>query len=102
MYATTVMAIVAMATAEPGGGTQITFPHKWGKEVSPCGGGNSPMESEEDATLTTGLWAFERRIATEHPTSPKQKGGTEVRSLLAKEAANPVTTNEYAHFGALT
>ena len=101
MYATTVMVIVAMATAESWGGEQVSFSHKWGKEVSPCGGGHSPRESEEDARLTRGLWAFGRRIGTEHPTSPKHKDEIEVRPLLTEEAANLATTNEYAQLGGI-
>ena len=45
MYATTLMVIVAMATAEVGKEEQTFSPH-WGREVSPKGGDHLPTGSE--------------------------------------------------------
>ena len=55
MYATTVMVIVAMATADVERGEQIFLLLNWGKEVSPSGGGHLSMKSEEDTTLDATL-----------------------------------------------
>ena len=95
MYATTVMVMVAMATAQPWGGEQEPLTHNGtgGKEDSPYGGVHLLREGEEEIRATGGLWLREHRADAEQPMSPTRKDETRVRPLLMEEAANLQTAN---------